>query len=131
MVLCELMLKYLMESISSPQNSILTPFFSDKPISTIPPLILNCPLFSTKSFLSYPKSNNNCFKLFKFFFPLNPVHSNMLPTVNVKTLLYNTFLGSMLCIKASTVVTTTFTSLLHILFNTSILSYGRSLLSEI
>ena len=116
------MLKYLIESTSSPQNSILTPIFSDKPISTIPPLMLNCPLFSTNSLLSYPISSNNCLRLFKFFFPLNPAHSKRFPTLNDSTFLYSTFLGIIFCIIASIVVTTIFTSLLYILFNTSILA---------
>ena len=130
-VLCELILKYLIESTSSPQNSTLTPVFSDTPISTIPPLMLNCPLFSTISFLSYPKSNSRFFKLFRFLFPEKLVHSNTFPTVKVITFLYNIFCGIIFCITASIVVTNTFKSLLYILFNTSILVYGKSLLSVI
>ena len=47
--------------MSSPQNSILIPPFSFVAISTIPPLTLNCPLPSIKSYLEYPKLTNFCF----------------------------------------------------------------------
>ena len=59
--LCVSILNSLIESMSSPQNSILIPTFSFVAISTIPPLTLNCPLPSIKSYLEYPKLTNFCF----------------------------------------------------------------------
>ena len=56
-----IMLKFLIESISSPQNSTLTPIASFIDMSSIPPLRLNCPLPSIKSHLVYPKFTKSCF----------------------------------------------------------------------
>ena len=50
--LWEDILKYLIESISSPQNSILTPLTFVIAISIISPLTLNWPLPSISSVLS-------------------------------------------------------------------------------
>lgn len=76
-------LKYLIESISSPQNSSLTPSFSLTEISTIPPLTLNCPLPSIKSHLTYPNSTSFCFIVSRF---------SESPTLKFSVFLYNAFL---------------------------------------
>ena len=106
--------------MSSPQNSILIPFLSFIPISTIPPLIENCPLVSTKSCLSYPI-------LSKFSFTFS--NEYVIPTFNFISLLYKSSFRIIFCIIASIVVITISTLFSLILFNTSILSYGKSLLS--
>ena len=113
-------LKYLIESISSPQNSILTPIFSVIDISTIPPLTLNCPFPSIRSYLLYPRFMSLCFISSILYW--SPIFSFIL-------FLYRAFLLIIFCITASIVVTTITFLFSFILFSISILSYCNSLLS--
>ena len=94
--LCEESLKYLIESTSSPQNSILTPIVSESPTSKIPPRMQNCPLFSTKSTLSYPNSTNVVFSFSREY---------VLPVLKSTIFLYNSSFEIIFCIIASIVVT--------------------------
>ena len=114
------MLKFLIESTSSPHSSILIPILSSAEISTIPPLTLNCPLPSIKSHLEYPIFTRLFLMSSKLW---------MSPTLNSNMFLYNAFFDGNFCISASIVVTTIKFFFSFILFSVSILSYGRSLLS--
>ena len=90
------MLKFLIESISSPQNSTLTPIASFIDMSSIPPLRLNCPLPSIKSHLVYPKFTKFCFILSNEWIS---------PTLNFNVFLYSSCFAGSFCIAASIVVT--------------------------
>ena len=90
------MLKFLIESTSSPQNSTLIPVFSVTEISKISPLTLNCPLPSIKSYLEYPNFTSFCFISSKLYIP---------PILNSNSFLYNVSLSGIFCRIASIVVT--------------------------
>ena len=91
-----IMLKCLIESISSPHNSILIPVLSVVEISIIPPLTLNSPLPSIRSNLWYPRSTNFCFRTSK---------SHLSPTLNFRTFLYKVSFEIIFCFIVSTDVT--------------------------
>ena len=106
--------KYLMESISSSQSSILTGTSCVYgKISIIPPLTLNCPLPSTNGILSYPIATN-------FFFNLSKSIMSSVLNSNVLSMYFS--IGIRVSDKASIVVTIINLSLLIILSITLILS---------
>ena len=114
------MLNFLIESISSPHNSILTPVFWSSEISIIPPLTLNSPFPSIKSYLTYPKFIS---------FSLISSKLQISPTFRLIMFFSSVFFDGNFCIRLSIVVTTIKSFLSIILFIASILSKGKSLLS--